>query len=147
METKDLYKVLGVSADADAAQIKKSYRDLAKKYHPDLNPGNKAAEELFKEINKAFDIIGDEKKRKEYDFERTHNNTDTTSSTNQNNKKQNSYVPRPDINFAKAGVNFEQFFGFDPKSGEITNEDKLKSNKNKDPINTSDIFSRFMGFK
>ena len=64
---KDYYAVLGVSRTADAASIKKAYRKLAKKYHPDSNVGNAQAEERFKELNEAYDILSDEKKRKLYD--------------------------------------------------------------------------------
>lgn len=63
----DFYKILGVDRDASQSDIKKAYRELSKKYHPDKNPGDKAAEAKFKEINEAYDTIGDEKKRAEYD--------------------------------------------------------------------------------
>jgi curved DNA-binding protein len=64
---EDLYSVLGVSRGADADAIKKAYRKLAKDLHPDRNPGNKDAEAHFKKVNHAFDVLGDEKKRKLYD--------------------------------------------------------------------------------
>ncbi|MGH6734917.1 MAG: DnaJ C-terminal domain-containing protein [Methyloceanibacter sp.] len=64
---EDLYSVLGVAKTATAAEITKAYRKLAKKLHPDLNPGDKAAEEKFKKITAAYGIIGDEEKRKRYD--------------------------------------------------------------------------------
>ena len=63
----DPYSVLGVAKTASAADITKAYRKLAKKLHPDLNPGDKAAEEKFKQITAAYDIIGDEEKRGRYD--------------------------------------------------------------------------------
>ncbi|MBQ9157075.1 MAG: DnaJ domain-containing protein, partial [Eubacterium sp.] len=66
-QKKDLYKILGISKDADAAAIKKAYRKLAKKYHPDTNKGNTSAEEKFKEISEAYEILGDKEKRKLYD--------------------------------------------------------------------------------
>lgn len=65
--TKDFYKVLGVGKDASAADIKKAYRKLARANHPDSNPGDKAAEDRFKAIAEAYDVIGDETKRKQYD--------------------------------------------------------------------------------
>ena len=64
---KDYYATLGVSRDAKAEEIRKAYRRLARKYHPDVNPGNKASEEKFKEISAAYEILGDEKKRQIYD--------------------------------------------------------------------------------
>ena len=63
----DPYSVLGVSRDASADEIKKAYRKLAKKYHPDSNEGNASAAEHFKEVNEAYDVLSDEKKRKLYD--------------------------------------------------------------------------------
>ena len=64
---RDYYEVLGVNKNADAATIKKAYRKLAKKYHPDSNEGNASAAEHFKEVNEAYDVLSDEKKRKLYD--------------------------------------------------------------------------------
>src|ERR687887_2733614 len=63
----DLYAVLGVAKDATADQIKKAFRKLARKYHPDVNPGDKAAEERFKAISEANEVLSDPKKRKIYD--------------------------------------------------------------------------------
>jgi molecular chaperone DnaJ len=63
----DYYKVLGVGKNASEAEIKKSYRKLARQYHPDRNPGDKAAEERFKEISQAHDVLSDAEKRKAYD--------------------------------------------------------------------------------
>lgn len=67
MDYKDYYKILEVDKAAGADAIKKSYRRLARKYHPDFNKGNKAAEQRFKEINEAYQVLGDEEKRSKYD--------------------------------------------------------------------------------
>jgi molecular chaperone DnaJ len=64
---KDYYETLGVARSADADEIRKSYRKLARKFHPDLNPGDKAAEERFKKVQEAYDILSDENKKKTYD--------------------------------------------------------------------------------
>jgi curved DNA-binding protein len=67
MEYKDYYKTLGVAKTATQEEIKKAYRKLAVKYHPDKNPDNKEAEAKFKEANEAYDVLGDADKRKKYD--------------------------------------------------------------------------------
>jgi molecular chaperone DnaJ len=64
---EDLYKILGVDKNATQSEIKKAYRKLARKYHPDANPGNKEAEAKFKEISAAYEILSDPQKRKQYD--------------------------------------------------------------------------------
>ena len=67
MEFRDYYKVLGVERTATPEQIKTAYRRLARKYHPDVNPGDKSAEEKFKAISEANEVLSDPKKRKIYD--------------------------------------------------------------------------------
>lgn len=68
----DYYQTLGVDRSASAEDVKKAYRKLARKYHPDVNPGNKAAEEKFKQVSAAFEVLSDTRKRKLYDeFGRT----------------------------------------------------------------------------
>jgi molecular chaperone DnaJ len=67
MSKKDLYSILGVPQNATEAEIKKAYRTLAMKYHPDRNPGNSEAEKKFKEIGSAYETLSDSHKRKQYD--------------------------------------------------------------------------------
>jgi len=67
MEVKDYYQTLGVNKNASQEDIKKAFRKLARKHHPDVNPGDAAAEDRFKEINEAYEVLSDEDKRKKYD--------------------------------------------------------------------------------
>lgn len=67
-EKKDYYKILGVKSEADINEIKSAYRALARKYHPDVNPGNKLCEEKFKEIGEAYSVLSDKNKRKQFDL-------------------------------------------------------------------------------
>src|SRR5574339_1182510 len=67
MDFKDYYATLGVAKTASEKEIKQAFRKLARKHHPDVNPGDKAAEAKFKEINEAYEVLGDPAKRKKYD--------------------------------------------------------------------------------
>ena len=67
MKYRDYYETLGVRKDASQDEIKKAFRKLAKKHHPDANPNNKKSEELFKEASEAYEVLGDVEKRKKYD--------------------------------------------------------------------------------
>lgn len=78
----DWYKVLGVSRNADESEIKRAYKALARQYHPDANPGNEKAEEKFKDVVKAYDVLSNPKKRKTYD-------ADYMRSKTANEKKRN----------------------------------------------------------
>ena len=64
MAKKDYYEVLGISRGADEKEIKRAYRKLAKKYHPDTNPGNQYAEQQFKEVTEAYNVLSDPEKKK-----------------------------------------------------------------------------------
>jgi curved DNA-binding protein len=103
---KDYYDVLGVSKTATADDIKKEYRKLARKYHPDVNPGDKSAEDTFKEINEAYEVLSDPEKRKRYD------------QLGPNWKAGADFTPPP--GWENAGVpfgNFGDVFGGDRSSG------------------------------
>ena len=66
-DKRDYYEVLGISKGASADEIKKAYRKMAKKYHPDVNPGDKEAEAKFKEANEAYEVLSDPQKKQKYD--------------------------------------------------------------------------------
>lgn len=83
---KSYYEILGIDKSASAEEIKKAYRSLAFKYHPDRNPGDKVAEEKFKEISVAYDVLGDETKRHNYDL-----TGQTDSYANQGYNSYNTY--------------------------------------------------------
>lgn len=87
----DYYSVLGISRTATQEEIKKAYRNLAFKYHPDRNPGDKDAEEKFKKISEAYNILGDEKKRAEYDRFGSASSGYSTENSYSQNSYQNYY--------------------------------------------------------
>ena len=116
------YQVLQVSQNATPDQIRKAYRALARKYHPDANPNNKAAEEKFKEINDAYVILGDETKKAEYDRkasqEQRAGNTGSYGNKKQEKPKQpqrtTSDRGKSDFKMDRESINkqFGDFFGF-----------------------------------
>ena len=77
---EDLYEILGVAKTASQSEIKSAYRKLAVKYHPDKNPGDKAAEEKFKQITAAYDVLSDETKRRQYDSYGSYSRSDAYGS-------------------------------------------------------------------
>lgn len=93
---KDYYKILDVSSDASFEEIQKAYRKLARRYHPDVNPGDKQAEEYMKRINEAYAVLSDESKRKVYDAEytgktyKTHNKEDSEQHKRQSEQQKNT---------------------------------------------------------
>ena len=86
----DYYRILEIKEDADFLEIKKKYRKLAIKYHPDKNPGDDEAVKKFREITEAYEILGDEKKRKEYDHKRKSKNGQENNK-NKNLKNKNNF--------------------------------------------------------
>ena len=100
---EDLYKILGVEKTATQDQLKKAYRKLAMQYHPDRNPGDKNAEEMFKKINEAYSILSDEEKRRQYDLY-GNGQPQARSYYSQNADSENSY------NYYYQGNPFEQWF-------------------------------------
>lgn len=123
MRYKDYYKVLGVEKNAAQDHIKKSYRKLAKKYHPDANPGNKRAEEKFKEINEAYEVLGDPEKRKKYDqfghtmnFQNGMNFDPSQFGQYEFRSNQNGFSDFFNMFFGDGGVDLNSFFGSGPRT-------------------------------
>lgn len=120
MEYKDYYKILGVDKKSSQDEIKKAYRKLAVKYHPDKNKGNKEAEEKFKEINEANEVVSDPEKRKKYDelgenwkyYQQSGgaDNFDWNKYANQSGGDQTRYSYKGDFNEAFGGSGFSDFF-------------------------------------
>ncbi len=100
---EDPYKILGVSKSATDAEIKKAYRKLAKKYHPDLNPSDKASESKFQEISAANDIIGDPEKRKRFDA----GEIDASGNETPEHQYYKQYGGRPGAQQYSSGGNFD----------------------------------------
>lgn len=129
-KTMDYYKVLGVSEQANEEQIKQAYRKLAKKYHPDLNPGNKESETKFKDVVEAYETLGDAEKRKKYDLKRKGTGATKASERNMSD-------------FTK---DMEKYFGFSFKKGnDVTH--KQESTAKKNPLDVTDMFEAFMKIK
>ncbi len=141
---KNLYSVLGVSRSATEDEIKKAYRKLSKKYHPDVNPGDKEAEERFKEVSEAYATLEDPEKRKVYD------KSQEKEFHGEKSCKASDTCPKPsaDINFFNMEEQFAQFFGFHPKNGKVDKGAFNKSGKTRtNPIDMTDLFERYMGIK
>lgn len=141
---KDYYKILELTPKADKKEIKKAFRRLARKYHPDLNPGDAAAAEKFKLINEACQVLSDENKRARYDldYKATGQQTATKAGRAQRQKRQDGLKAfGPDFGRAFSQERFEKaFFGC------LKNEADKDQRDKKDPVDTSELFQRFFGF-
>ncbi|MDE7185073.1 MAG: DnaJ domain-containing protein [Lachnospiraceae bacterium] len=144
----DYYTILGVPKQADDNQIKQAYRKLAKKYHPDLNPDNPAAEEKFKDIVEAYETLSDPAKRKKYDAtlmqsSDTIRGAYTQDTTNRTQTATNNSFG----NFTK---DMERYFGFsfqtDTQQGKRSTSKNTTKNK-KNPLDVTEMFEAFMKIK
>jgi len=140
---KNYYEILGITQNATKAEIKREYRDLAMKYHPDVNSGDVDSEKKFREINEVYEILKDDKKRMEYDKKLQSEKFNNKEELNRKQRGTQTGYDKP-FDIRDVGDTFENFFGFNAKTGKIVNEEKLKSNN---PLDTSDLFEKFMGFK
>lgn len=141
---KNYYEILEVSRDASATEIKRIYRILAKKYHPDKNKDDSEAIKKFQEISEAYSILGDEKSRTEYDKKidkfKTKGSYSNGGFSKNNDKNKRNSKPMNEQSFEDLNKTFENFFGFNAKTSDVTKE---KINKKKNPIDTTDIFENF----
>lgn len=135
----DYYGILGVTEQADAEQIKQAYRKLAKKYHPDLNPGSAGAEAKFKDVVEAYETLGDAEKRKAYDEKRK--TTGTRAGTGSGNR-----AVKPDMDIANFTKDMEKYFGFSFQGGQSGKRAGGNGGK-KNPLDVTDMFEAFMGMK
>ena len=117
---EDLYETLGVSKTASAEEIKKAYRNLAFKYHPDRNAGDKDAEEKFKKINSAYSVLGDETKRKQYDAYGS--SSGYSNYGNSNNSQYNGNYGNPYGQYNNGTDPFWEFFNNAQKSAENSSD-------------------------
>ncbi|UHA72251.1 DnaJ domain-containing protein [Paenibacillus sp. 481] len=147
---KNYYDILEVSRNASQEEMKKSYRKLAKKYHPDVNPGNNDAEARFKEVQKAYETLSDETARQAYnerlDGGRAHTGSSSTGTAQGGADKQSNQASSQPFDIRNVEKNFEQFFGFNPKTKKASiKKDDASANKN--PLDTTDLFNRYFGAK
>lgn len=139
---KNLYEVLGVRNDATPKEIKKAFRTLAKKYHPDTNPDNPYIEALFREANEAYTILSDETKRKQYDQKLKGPQSTTSQPENKKAEPNRKSYGDPHMNVDQQ---FESFFGFRPKGN--PKDQSFKGTNKKGPLDTSDLFEAFFRSK
>jgi curved DNA-binding protein len=146
---KDYYSILGVNKTASSEEIKKAFRKLAVKYHPDRNPGNKQAEEKFKEISEAYEVLGDADKRKKYD----------QFGQYWKQAEQSPWGSGTRVNVNTDGFNFDQYGNFDEfindllgrfatgVGGNQGRRTAYQSNFGKNPRGNYQDFSDFGGFQ
>ena len=131
------YRILGIFENADENEIKSKYRKLAMKYHPDRNPDDKKAEEMFKKISEAYEVLGDKKKRKEYDKKLRENNnkasegehTDTNKKETEGNAKKGAETFYKNFSANPKDIRnmFEKAFNMDDMN--VLEKEKMKEHK------------------
>lgn len=140
---KNHYETLGVSKNATQEQIKDAYRKLSKKHHPDVSGGSKESERIFLEGQEAYKILKDVASRKAYDIrlEDAVKGNDYAHDNSNGNSRESSTVKKQEFNMNNIEKNFEHFFGFNPKTKEMSTSNNQQKKKN--PIDTTDLFERF----
>ena len=145
-EFKDYYAILGVSKTAQTDEIKKKFRKLALKYHPDRNQGNKAAEAKFKEISEAYDVLSDEDKRAKYDrFGQYWQQSATTGSRRNSTRSSNTYTNNTNVDFNS--TDFSQYGNFEEFINELLGRFSTPGNNSTGTQNYSQTSSRNGNFQ
>ena len=134
------YEVLGVPETAEDEQIKQAYRKQAKKYHPDLNPDNSAAEAKFKAVVEAYETLSDAEKRKAYDAKRNKNKPYGRQTERDSGNVQGMDIGR----FTK---DMERYFGFSFQEGQTGQQSGNVGSNKKNPLDVTDMFETFMKIK
>lgn len=140
---ENYYEILGIKRDASQEEIKKAFRKLAKQYHPDVNGKNCEADEKFRKINEAYNVLNKESSREEYDLKLDNAQKGPNGFKYNSQKKESSKTNNyQNININDIEKSFENFFGFNPKSKEKVNKETKKN-----PIDTTDIFEKYFRVK
>lgn len=134
------YEVLGVLETAEDEQIKQAYRKQAKKYHPDLNPDNPAAEAKFKALVEAYDTLSDANKRKAYDAKRNKKKIYGSQAERASGSAQGMDIGQ----FTK---NMERYFGFSFQGNQTDKQRGNVGDNKKNPLDVTDMFETFMKIK
>ncbi len=150
----DYYKILEVPKEADEEQIKQAYRRKAKKYHPDLNPGDLKAEARFKDIVEAYEVLGDADKRREYDLKQA-KAANRNRTTDQNSAKDRKSDFAPHMDFGAFTKDMEKYFGFSFTAGASpqgqgsaqSRQNAGSNNGKKNPLDMTEMFEAFMKIK
>lgn len=145
----DFYQVMGIARDADTAVLKKAYRKLVKECHPDTHPGDRMAEERFKQIAEAYAVLSDAEKRKQYDQQLAAAGRKQKQNAAQRKPAGRSFDP------ADFQREFEDLFSFGGQQGGKTTDRKEGGNdkrsgqelNRKNPLDMSVLFEKYMGFK
>ncbi len=138
------YQILGLQRDVSQEEIKKAYRRIAKQYHPDSNPGNREAEKKFKEASEAYEVLGNEEKRKNYD----HKLTTEWNKPKPTKTAENKTTVKQPFPFFSTEESFEHFFGFCPLDNKTdSGKNRKTSNTKTNPLDTTEMFERYMGIR
>lgn len=138
---KDYYRILGVERQASDEQIKKAYRKLAKKYHPDVVKDDQAKQERMYEIQEAYECLGNEQRRRKYDTDCASVSQTGAGARTKRDMRKGPAPSRPKMPDLSP---FERFFGFTPGKGMETYRDQ-RAEKPQGPIPTDDLFAAFFG--